>query len=452
MLLYLILPLAGIALGLLSGWILGKNRFERELLEARVKLSGTEERAAAYIRENEGLKNSLREREGELREIGIQVSDLKVRRSELETIIDKERKAAEEKLAVLNDAQQKLSDAFKSLSAEALKSSNQAFLQLAEETLKKYQTEAKGELDQRRQAIEGMIRPLQDTLKHYNEEIQKVRIAEGSLLDQIKNLQDETKILSNALRQPQVRGRWGEYTLRRVVELAGMSEFCDFKEQKSVDGDDSRRLRPDMVVSLPGNKLIVVDAKTPLNSYLEAMETTDEVKRNHLMKLHARNVRGQVRSLSSKSYWDQFPFTPDFAVMFIPGDHFLSAALKEYPELFEEAVEHRVLLSTPVNFIALLKTIALIWRQKNMAENAHKISLMGKELYDRLIVMSTHIAKMGGFLEKSVISYNSAVKSLESKVLVSARKFKELGVTAKTEVPELKTVDRLPTPPADGEL
>lgn len=448
----ILIPAAiGAALGIVLGWFIAKNRFDRDTTEARVKLSASEARADAYLRETETFRESLKERETELKSLSEEISQLKSRRSKLETIIEKEREAAQEKLAILDDAQKKLSSAFESLAKEALKDSNQSFLQLAEQTLKKYQSEAKGELDQRRQAIEGMIKPLQETLKQYNDEIQKVRIAEGSLLDQVKSLQDETKTLSNALKQPQVRGRWGEYTLRRVVELAGMSEYCDFKEQESVKGDGDKRLRPDMVVGLPGNKLIVVDAKTPLVSYLEAMETTDEAKRNNLLRMHAKNVREQVRNLSSKAYWDQFQFTPDFAVMFIPGDHFLSAALKEYPDLFEEAVEHRVLLSTPVNFIALLKTIALIWRQKNMAENAAKISQMGKDIYDRLLVLSSHFAKMGGHLEKSVTSYNAAVKSLESRVLTSARKFKELGLTVKADVPDLKTVDRLPSLPATEE-
>ena len=373
------------------------------------------------------------------------------RRAELETAIQKEREAAEEKLAVLNEAREKLSDAFKALSKDALESSNKSFLELAEQAFKNLQTEAKGDLEQKQKAVENLVKPLQESLKSYNEEVQKLKVSEGSLLDQVKSLQGETETLSRALRQPQVKGRWGEYTLKRVVELAGMSEYCDFKEQTSVSDDFGKRLRPDMIVALPGNKLIVVDAKTPLTAYLEAMETSDEVKRNKLLKDHARQVRQQVRNLSAKSYWEQFSFTPDFAVMFIPGDHFLSAALKEFPNLFEEAVENRVLLSTPVNFIALMKTIALIWRQRSISENANKISLLGKEMYDRLASFSGHMKLMGGYLEKSVNSYNKAVSSLESRVMVSARKFKELGITTKEDLPRIEPTDRLPHPPQSSQ-
>jgi DNA recombination protein RmuC len=208
---------------------------------------------------------------------------------------------------------------------------------------------------------------------------------------------------------------------------------------KTEDG----RLRPDLIVALPGNKIIVVDAKTPLSAYLEAMETTDEAKRNALLSQHSKQVREQVRNLSGKKYWDQFPFTPDFVVMFIPGEHFLSAALKEYPDLFEEAVQNKVLLATPVNFIALMKTVALIWRQKKMTESAEKISKLGKELYDKIATMSERFAKMGDHLEKTVVDYNLTVTSLDAHVLPSVRKFKELGVTTSEEIPRLEVVEKV---------
>jgi len=390
---------------------------------------------------------NINETRNQLSEYSNQNENLLLENVKLKTEMESEKKASEEKLKDLIEAREELSNAFDALAKRALASNNEEFMRLAKSAFEKLQSDAKGDLEQRKQAVESLVKPLQDSLKEYNEEVKKLRVSEGSLLDQVKSLQSETETLSRALRQPQVKGRWGEYTLRRVVELAGMSEYCDFDEQTSVETDEGRKLRPDMKVALPGNKLIVVDAKTPLTAYLEAMETTDEVKRNKLMKDHARLVRQQVKNLGEKSYWEQFPITPDFAVMFIPGEHFLSAALKEAPNLFEEAVEKRVLLSTPVTFIALMKTIALTWRQKDISQNANRISTLAKDLHDRLFVFSDHLQKVGLNLDKSVKSYNSAVSSFESRVLVSARKFKDMGVTVRDNIPQVEPRDSLPRLP-----
>ena len=419
----------------------------KDLSNSIVELSSRQSELQA-IREKDdteiaGLHEIIRTREIELKDLSNSIVELSSRQSELQTIIEKERKAAEEKLAILQDAQVKLTETFQNLAHQALKSNNQTFLQLAEESLQKFQKEAKGDLEQRKTAIEGLIKPLHESLKNYNDEIQKVRIAEGSLLDQVKTLKSETETLSRSLRQPQVKGRWGEYTLKRAVELAGMSEYCDFTTQENIMDGRDKRLRPDLIIYLPGDKRIVVDAKTSLSAYLEAMETSDEVKRHKHMQDHTRLIKAQVKNLGSKSYWEQFDFTPDFVVMFLPGDHFLSAALDIQPDLFEEAVQNRVLLSTPVNFIALLKTVAMIWRQEKIAESAMIISQLGKELYDRLETLTGHFQKLGGYLDKSVHSFNDTLKSLEGRVLVTARKFGELGITVKKEIPQIESIDRI---------
>lgn len=442
-----IVLLVGAAIGAVVEWVLTKNRLSQQLMENRIKIAGFQERFDSQAKELEDLKSTIKMRDSQVNELQNHVSDLKSKRTELETIIEKERQAAEEKLMVLNEAQVKLSAVFENIANQALKSNNQAFLQLAEESLKKFQAEAKGDLEQRKQAIESMVKPLQESLRNYDEEIQKVRITEGNVLEQIKVLKGETETLSRALRQPQVKGKWGEYTLKRVVELAGMSKYCDFTVQKSVESDSGKRLRPDLIIHLPGDKRIIVDAKTPLMGYMNAMEVTDNVKRNKYLHDHARQVRAQIRSLGSKSYWEQFDFTPDFVVMFLPGDHFLSSALDMYPDLFEEAVQNRVLLSTPANFIALLKTIAMTWRQEKMAESAMKIGQIGKGIYDHLVKLAGHFKKIGGYLDKSVHSYNDALRELEGKVLISARKFNDLGITTKEEIPQIEPVDRIPNEP-----
>ncbi|NQS98466.1 MAG: DNA recombination protein RmuC [candidate division Zixibacteria bacterium] len=452
----IILAIAGgVATGAFAGWFIVKNSQAKRMAILETRLES--ERAASAEKytilekskavEAQEFRSKLEAQVRELRELRDKNSDLQSNQSELETRLEEERKASAKNMELLNEVKEKFSDAFKTLSQEALKSSSESFLQLAENKFKTIQTEAKGELEQRKQAIEGLLKPLQDILKIYNEEIQKVRDTGGTLLNQIKDLRGETETLSRALRQPQVRGRWGEYTLKRAAEMSGMSEYCDFWTQETVSADGGRKLRPDMVVRLPGDRIIVVDAKTPLQAYLDAMETNDQVRMNRLLNIHAKNVRQQMRDLSAKQYWDQFDFTPDFVVMFIPGDHFLAGALKEFPELFEEGVQNKVLLSTPVNFIALLKTIALLWRQKTMMESSVLVAKIGGEMYDRLMTLAGHFSKLHTNLDKTVGSFNDAISSLEGRVLVSARKFKELGVTAKEDIPIIEPVERVPRKP-----
>ena len=376
-------------------------------------------------------------------------------RARLESALESERKTSNEKIELLmkssDRAAEDLQNAFKALAADALKSNNSSFLQIAQETLKRFQTEAKGDLEAKQKAVADLVAPVRESLSKVDAQIQQMEKermdAYGGLRQQVeslitsqKELQSETGNLVRALRTPNVRGRWGEIQLRRVVEIAGMLSYCDFAEQETIT-TESGRLRPDLVVKLPGGKRVVVDAKTPLQAFLDAFETTDEDARRACLANHARQVRDHINTLAGKKYWEQFESTPEFVVMFLPGETFFSAALEQDTGLIEHGVLNKVIPASPTTLIALLKAINYGWNQEKLARNAHEISVLGKELHERLRKLAGHITGVGTNLDRAVEAYNQAVGSLENRVLVSARKFAELGASVAENIPELEPIE-----------
>jgi DNA recombination protein RmuC len=378
-------------------------------------------------------------------------TELVAGKARLESALESERRTSNEKVELVTRASEELRNAFKAMASDALKSNNLSFLVLARESLERFQTEARGDLENRQKAVVDLVAPVRDSLNKVDAQIQHLEVERGkaysalytqvqSLITTQKELQSETGNLVRALRTPNVRGRWGEIQLRRVVEIAGMLSYCDFTEQQSVT-TETGRLRPDVVVKLPGGKNVVVDAKTPLQAFLDAFETTDEETRRACLANHARQVRDHMKTLAGKNYWEQFDPTPEFVVMFLPGETFFSAALEQDPGLIEQGVLNHVIPASPTTLIALLKAVAYGWNQEKLARNAQQISLLGKELHDRLRLLTTHITAMGTGLDRAVESYNKTVGSLESRVLVSARKFAELGASVAEDIPELEPIE-----------
>jgi len=424
----------------------------REALRAEAERRATAEQLAARIPQ---LEQELAASRSALREYECACAGHQSESARLRAELASEKTMLGEKMALLADARKQLESAFQALSAQALQANNQSFLDLAAQALGRFQQGAQGELEKRQQAIQELVVPVRQSLEKLDgriHEIEKTREgAYQALTSQVRALAEgqselrrETGNLVKALRQPAARGRWGELQLKRVVEMAGMLDHCDFVEQVSVEGEEGR-LRPDVIVRLPGGRNIVVDAKTPLSAYLEAVETQDDGARKQFLVDHARQVRDHMTKLGRKSYQDQFDSTPELVILFLPGEMFFSAALEQDPELIEFGVGEKVLPATPTTLIAMLRAIAYGWKQEALARNAQEISDLGRELHERVAVMAGHWSKVGRNLHEAVGAYNKAVASLETRVLVSTRKFKELKVVPDgREIPELEPVDLVP--------
>ncbi len=361
----------------------------------------------------------------------------------------------EEKLAMLQQAEEQLKNAFKALSSDALEKNNRSFLDLAKASLEKFQEGAKGDLEKRQTAINELLNPMKESLQKLDQGMRQIekerkgdqeslKVQIQSLFENEKVLKQETSNLVKALRSPLARGRWGEIQLRRVVELAGMLNHCDFFEQQQEMGDTGR-LRPDLIVRLPGGRQVVIDAKVPLEAYLEAIHTDDEAVRLQRFKDHARQVRAHISALGKKAYWEHFQPTPEFVILFLPAETFFSAALEYDPSLIEVGAEQNVILATPTTLIALLRAVAYGWKQENLTRQVEKLHELGQDLYKRLADMTTHFSKMGRSLSSAVENYNKGIGSLETRVLVTARKFKEMGVfPGQIEIEEIEMVEKTP--------
>ncbi|MGO8785952.1 MAG: DNA recombination protein RmuC [Terriglobia bacterium] len=486
----ILLVLLGAVLGVAIGWLLAGARARAEVVKAQVDAEGRLKAAEGTLQEVrarlEALQASLDARERQLGELQQKLRDegeqkvkaqtelenarnvvadsnqlrerLKVEgelRVAAETKLQETRANLEEQSKLLEEAKKTLTETFQALSAEALKSNNQAFIALARSQFETLQAQAKGDLETRQKAIDGIVSPLKESLGRYELQIlemEKTRQkAYGTLDEQLrtlaeanKRLEDETKHLASALSSPlKARGRWGELTLRRVVELAGMSEHCDFTEQETITTELGRQ-RPDMIVNLPGNRRIAVDAKVPLQCFLDAVnpEKSDK-ERAEALAAHGRLVRGHMNQLAERKYWEQVGPELELVVLFLPGESFFSAALEQDRQLIDDGMQKKVVLATPTTLIALLRSATYLWQQEKITQNAQVISELGRELYDRLKTFLGHFQTVGSSIERAVESYNRAVGSMESRVLVSARKFKELGAATGGEIPVLEPVDEV---------
>jgi DNA recombination protein RmuC len=437
---------------LATGVLLGRRMRSGDQTASIARLEA--ERGAALAQAEERRSEAARLVE-ELRALRAEAVDLRGRLVAAETAAGEEREKHAEQLALVEAAETRLRTAFQAVAGEALKGNTEQFLALARQALAAQQEQAKGDLAQRQEAIAGLVGPVQTALKQVDEKIAAMELGRAGayqgLTEQVRFLQEgqaqlraETANLVKALRAPHTRGRWGEVQLRRVIELAGMVERCDFVEQQHMASEEGA-LRPDVIVQLPGGRSMVIDAKVPLMAYLEAIEAADDETRDRRLADHARQVRQHVKTLAGKAYWSRLPLSPEFVVMFVPGDPFLAAAAQADPALVDQSMEDGVVLATPFSLIALLKAVAYGWRQETLAQNAEDIRKAARELYDRLGTMAGHWVKLGKELQGAVGAYNQAVGALESRVLPSGRRIKELGgAGGGRELPALEPVEQAP--------
>jgi DNA recombination protein RmuC len=450
----------GVIIGGIGAWFIASFRLQKRGAEHIAEIQSShanqvtelEKRAGGSEARIEELRQQVQVRDSEIGRMRNELTAENQAKVEALTKLEAAQKSFEEQKALIEAMKTEMTDTFNALSSAALKSSSEDFLRLASEHLGKVVADTKGRLGEHQAALDGMIKPLYETLKRYDEQIRSIEEsrhkAYGSLEEQLRtlastqeNLQRETSNLVSALRKPQVRGRWGEMQLRRVAELSGMSIHCDFTEQQSMDTEKGR-IRPDMVVHLPMEREIVVDSKVSLEAYLDAVSASTEDERKAKIEKHAQQVRAHMNKLASKEYWSQFKQSPEFVVLFIPGESFLSAALDSDSTLIEDGIERRVIIATPTTFIALLRAIAYGWRQEQVTKNAQEISELGRQLYERMHILVQHFANVGSNLEKAIGSYNKAVGSMETRILPSVRKFKELGVTGADEIPVIDQIDQ----------
>ncbi len=458
----IIYSIIGLLVGIVVAWLLSsirtRSKYDLILQETRDRVSRAEGKASelegtvAELRaEKDQCSQKAEENFVKLRENLMTEREARVK---AETKEKESRERLEDEKKLLNDAKEKLIDVFKATASDTLGNSNREFLKLARENFDKILAEAKGDLGKRQEAISGLVKPLSESLKQFEEhvrEIEKNRKGAYSgieghlkiLTETQQQLKRETGNLVTALRTPQVRGRWGELTMKRVVELAGMSEHCDFTEQVSVQSEDGR-IKPDMIVHLPSEREIVVDAKVSLDAYIKALDAGTEEDKNSCLESHARQIRTHMKNLGSKSYWNQFDKAPEFVVMFIPGESFFATAAHHDHKLIEDGMEKRVVIATPTTLIALLRAVAYGWNQKKIEENAQKIKDLGKQLYDRMRALVEHIVEIGKGIGKANESYNKAVGSMELRILPAARRFRELGVTTGDEIQALDTIKTIP--------